>query len=183
MVQIESLQTQPPSQFEFLEYLKFEYLEFENRYWPTLLAEYGYAPTLTGLETLLAEQYILFEYNDICDEQSTDILGCTDDQYVFCLYGNVYGSNNTGMWYDIDFCFESILAGLTLLAEYNYEPTLADLETDPYLLEWFERFQSEEFRKKNFKEYFNDDWRSGQEVHKVVITQRFYQTSPNSTQA
>ena len=70
-----------------------------------------------------------------------------------------------------------------LLAEYNYEPTLADLETDPYLLEWFKRFESEELRKRNFKEYFNDDWRSGQEVHKVVITQRFYQTSPNSTQA
>ena len=59
---------------------------------------------------------------------------------------------------------------------------LADLETDPFLLEWFEWFQSEELRKNIFEEYFNGDWRSGQEVHKVVITQRLYQTSPNSTQ-
>ena len=69
---------------------------------------------------------------------------------------------------------------------YNYEPTLTDLETSPYLLEWFEEFQSEELRKRVsliiFDEYFNGDWRSGQEVHKVVITQRLYQTSPNSTQ-
>ena len=73
-----------------------------------------------------------------------------------------------------------------LLAEYNYEPTLADLETSPDLLEWFEEFQSEELRRRvsssTFKEYFNGDWRSGQEFHKVVITQRLYQTSPNSTQ-
>ena len=34
-----------------------------------------------------------------------------------------------------------------------------------------------------FSEYFNGDWRKGQEVHKVVITKRLYQTSPNSTQA
>ena len=27
------------------------------------------------------------------------------------------------------------------------------------------------------------NWREGQEIHKVVITQRLYQTSPNSTQA
>ena len=33
-----------------------------------------------------------------------------------------------------------------------------------------------------FEEYFNGDWRLGQEVHKLVITQRLYQTSPNSTQ-
>ena len=33
------------------------------------------------------------------------------------------------------------------------------------------------------EEYFYGDWRSGQEVHKVVITQRLYQISPNSTQA
>ena len=69
-----------------------------------------------------------------------------------------------------------------LLAEYNYEPTLADLETSPDLLEWFEEFQSGELRGSIFEEYFNGDWRSGQEVHKVVITQRLYQTSPNSTQ-
>ena len=72
---------------------------------------------------------------------------------------------------------------LALLAEYNYEPTLADLETSPDLLEWFEWFQSEEHRKNIFEGYFNGDWRSGQEVQKVVITHRLYQTSPNSTQA
>ena len=33
------------------------------------------------------------------------------------------------------------------------------------------------------EEYFNGDWRLGQEVHKVIITQRLYQTSPDSTQA
>ena len=69
-----------------------------------------------------------------------------------------------------------------LLAEYNYEPTLADLETYPDLLEWFEEFQSEELRESILEEYFNCDWRSGQEIHKVVITQRLYQPSPNSTQ-
>jgi len=73
-----------------------------------------------------------------------------------------------------------------ILAEYNYEPTLADFETSPDLLEWFEEFQSEELRERVslsiFDESFNCDWRSGQEVHKVVLTQRLYQTSPNSTQ-
>ena len=33
------------------------------------------------------------------------------------------------------------------------------------------------------EEYFDGDWRKGHEVHKLVITQRLYQTSPNSTQA
>ena len=33
------------------------------------------------------------------------------------------------------------------------------------------------------EEYFGGDWRSGQEIRKIVITQRFYQISPNSTQA
>ena len=74
----------------------------------------------------------------------------------------------------------------SLLAEYGYEPTVADLESSPDLLKWFEEFQSEELRKRVslsiFEEYFNGDWRLGQEVHKVVITQRLYQTSPNSTQ-
>ena len=73
-----------------------------------------------------------------------------------------------------------------LLAEYGYEATLADLETSTQLLNGFEWFQSEELRKRVslsiFEEYFDGDWRSGQEVHKVVITQRLYQTSPNSTQ-
>ena len=33
------------------------------------------------------------------------------------------------------------------------------------------------------EEYFRGDWRSGQEIGKIVITKRFYQISPNSTQA
>ena len=33
------------------------------------------------------------------------------------------------------------------------------------------------------EEHFNGDWRVGEEISKVVVTQRFYQTSPNSTQA
>ena len=33
------------------------------------------------------------------------------------------------------------------------------------------------------EEYFNGDWRKGKEIRNVVITQRLYQTSPNSTQA
>ena len=60
----------------------------------------------------------------------------------------------------------------------HYDYDLADLENSLDLLEWFELFQS----RNRFEEYFNDDWRSGQEVHKVVITQRIYQTSPDSTQ-
>ena len=161
VVEMEPLQLpQPPSKFEFLEYLKFEYLEINNRYWPTLLAEFGYAATLAGLETLLAEPIDV--YQDIT-------LG---GRNKFCLIGDIG-----------EFCFESTLAELKLLAEYGYEPTLADIETSPYLLQWFEKFQSEELRKSIFfEEYFLDNWRSGQEVHKIVITQRLYQTSPNSTQ-
>ena len=33
------------------------------------------------------------------------------------------------------------------------------------------------------EEYFFGDWRKGQDIRKVVITRRFYQTSPNTTQA
>ena len=88
--------------------------------------------------------------------------------------GYFYGYNNG--------CDEKV----TLLAEYNFDPTLADLETASNLLEWFEDFQSEELRKRvsltSFEKHFNGDWRSGQEFQKVVITQRLYQTSPNSTQ-
>ena len=34
-----------------------------------------------------------------------------------------------------------------------------------------------------FEEYFDGDWRKGQEISKIVITRRFYQISPSSTQA
>ena len=33
------------------------------------------------------------------------------------------------------------------------------------------------------KEYFYGDWRKGKEIQKVIITQRLYQISSNSTQA
>ena len=33
------------------------------------------------------------------------------------------------------------------------------------------------------EEFFAGDWRKGKEICNVVITQRLYQTSPNSTQA
>ena len=77
---------------------------------------------------------------------------------------------------------------LEYLTEYHkkYFPNFVaelDILELPYYNEWFERYQSEEIRKSFFEDYFNDDWRSGQEVHKLVITQRLYQTSPNSTQA
>jgi len=89
-------------------------------------------------------------------------------------------------YYDSHYDYSIYIKESALLAEYNYEPTLADLETSPDLMEWFEEFQSEELRKRVslsiFEEYFNGDWRSGQELHKVVVTQRLYQTSPNSTQ-
>ena len=76
-----------------------------------------------------------------------------------------------------------------LFFDYGYSsepPTLADLENsdpDSYLMMRFEKFQSEELRKIIFEEYFNGDWRSGQEISKVVITQRLHQISQNSTQA
>ena len=33
------------------------------------------------------------------------------------------------------------------------------------------------------EEYFYGDWRKGREIQKVIITQRLYQISSNSTQA
>ena len=175
MVKMESLQTpQPPSKFEFLEYLKFKYLEYKNNYWPTLLAEHGYAPTLAGLETLLAETYVFVVRNMICVEISYE------NEWNFCFESTLELKSLA------EYGYEPTLAELKLLAANGYEPTLADLESSPDLLKWFEEFQSEELRKRVslsiFEEYFNGDWRLGQEVHKVVITQRLYQTSPNSTQ-
>ena len=46
-----------------------------------------------------------------------------------------------------------------------------------------EKFQSNELPKSIFEEFFSGDWRKGQEISKIVITQRFYQISPSSTQA
>ena len=59
--------------------------------------------------------------------------------------------------------------------------TSADLENSSYYLDWFERWESQYLNI--FEKYFNGDWRKGKEIHKAVITQRLYQTSPDSTQA
>ena len=34
-----------------------------------------------------------------------------------------------------------------------------------------------------YRDFFEDDWRSGQEIHQIVITLRFYQVSPEKTQS
>ena len=52
---------------------------------------------------------------------------------------------------------------------------------EPPPLDWLGRFPSMS-KLDNIEEYFRGDWRLGQEITKIVITQRFYQTSPNSTQ-
>ena len=58
--------------------------------------------------------------------------------------------------------------------------------------EYFEWYKSRELAQAQnerivqgyvIEENFVGDWRKGQEIHKVVITQRLYQTSPTSTQA
>ena len=69
-----------------------------------------------------------------------------------------------------------------LKQKYDDILTIADLETSPYHLEWFERFKSRKRPTIIFEKYFNGDWRLGQEIHKVVLTKRLYQISPNSTQ-
>jgi len=54
---------------------------------------------------------------------------------------------------------------------------------------WFQEQWYQELYKdplyliNNIDEYFEGDWRKGKEMHKVVITQRFYQTSTNQTKA
>ena len=54
-------------------------------------------------------------------------------------------------------------------------------------LSFFEWFKMREMYSNAtfdlFAEYFNGDWRKGQEIHKVVITKRLYQISPDLTQA
>ena len=102
------------------------------------------------------------------------------DSELYDYYNGNYDDNYDVIW---DVYYHGITEKATLLAEYNFDPTLADLETSSDLLAWFEEFQSEKLQRSIFEEYFNGDWRLGQEVHKVVITQRLYQTSPNSTQA
>ena len=52
-----------------------------------------------------------------------------------------------------------------------------------FLNENLEGFQAKVVSENIFQEYFNDNWRYGQPIRKVVISQRLYQISPNSTQA
>ena len=42
---------------------------------------------------------------------------------------------------------------------------------------------SKSFLMEEFEEYFNGDWREGQGIRKVILTQSLYQISPHSTQA
>ena len=48
--------------------------------------------------------------------------------------------------------------------------------------DWAGRLQYES-KLDVIEDYVQGDWRSGKEISKVVITQRIYQISPNSTQA
>ena len=53
---------------------------------------------------------------------------------------------------------------------------------EPPFMDWRGQFESMS-KLDVIQEYFHGDWRSGQEISKIVITQRFYQISPYSTQA
>ena len=57
----------------------------------------------------------------------------------------------------------------------------------PSMSEAFEPPDHERSKSKTsmnaIEEYFNGDWTEGQEIGKVIITQRLYQTSPYSKQA
>ena len=67
-------------------------------------------------------------------------------------------------------------------SQYNSMDFLYDYFYD-FLDYNLETFQSIDLSKVIFEEYFNGDWRQGQEISKIVITKRFYQVSLNSTQA
>ena len=83
---------------------------------------------------------------------------------------------------------EEFIQNILGYPEYFYVPDNATL------LQFFEYFESYKFwilsEAQNerivqgyvIEENFVADWRKGQEIHKVVITQRLYQTSPTSTQ-
>ena len=73
--------------------------------------------------------------------------------------------------------------------------TMYHLPDDAQLIEFFEYFEWYKSRELSraekerivqgyvIMENFVADWRKGQEIHKVVITQRLYQISSTSTQA
>ena len=58
-----------------------------------------------------------------------------------------------------------------------------DYQWYDYLINNLEWFQYRELSMLYFEMPFNGDWRQGHEFSKIVITQRFYQISPSSTQA
>ena len=77
-----------------------------------------------------------------------------------------------------DYPLES--GALDFLYDYNYDYLVDKLE-------WYQAQKVEDYLSKRrdvlFEEYFNGDWRKGHEFHKIVITHRLYQISPNATQA
>ena len=83
---------------------------------------------------------------------------------------------------------EEFIENILGYPEYFYVPDNATL------LQFFENFESYKLWQLSgaqnerivqgyvIEENFVGDWRKGKEIHKVVITQRLYQTSPTSTQ-
>ena len=81
--------------------------------------------------------------------------------------------DQTYYWYN--YAMEN--ASLDYLYEYYYD-FLGDN------LEWFQSKKVNDYlSKSSFEEYFNGDWRKGNEFHKIVITHRLYQISSTATQA
>ena len=72
---------------------------------------------------------------------------------------------------------------LEYLDDYYNLDDIQNETLNDFLNENLESFQSKELFENIFQEYFNDNWRYGQPIRKVVISQRLYQISPNSTQA
>ena len=66
---------------------------------------------------------------------------------------------------------------------FNYSMDFLYDNFNEFLDDNLEKFQSKELSKSIFEEFFNGDWRKGQEISKIVITKRFYQISSSSTQA
>ena len=71
---------------------------------------------------------------------------------------------------------------LEYLDDYYNLDDIQNETLNDFLNENLESFQSKELFENIFQEYFNDNWRYGQPIRKVVISQRLYQISPNSTQ-
>ena len=67
--------------------------------------------------------------------------------------------------------------------DYLYDNLDQNESLNDFLNEKLEGFQAKVVLENIFQEYFNDNWRYGQPIRKVVISQRLYQISPNSTQA